>query len=340
MEHLSLDFADPILTANIYCTGFLDRLIFEAIAPFWSRYKASNGDLGGFLWFARYRRGGEHLKIRFHGSAAARDAVRGSLVTAIQDFLDSLPGTAAANERDCQVNQFPIDPEDHCTIAYPDRTILWTSYQRVPGIMGRHPMSDDLLHAALFTRCLGVGSDIVLENLRPDSNGTIPGALRLSLALKFFIAACSSLGLPATGIVEYLRYHRDWLLTSFNIDLVKACERFDQRIQSQPETLEGLRPLLDLKEEPGAETAADDDPYCQWQDCFAELFRYVLQRADDPEFLQNPYLKDQVFATPFKLLHAHTNQLATGLLNEGYLCQLLIRTCEEIWPETAAERRL
>jgi lantibiotic biosynthesis dehydratase-like protein len=338
MEPLCLDFPDPVLTANIYCEDFLDRLLWEVIAPFWARRRELEEDRGGFLWFARYRRGGEHLKIRFHGPSPAGDALREPLVKVVQDFLDSLPGVAAAGGRNCHADQFPVDPEDERTVAYPDRTILWTSYRRQPGIMGRQPMSADPLHAALFTRCLGIGSDIVLESLQPDASGAIPGSRRLSLALKFFVAAWSSLSLTPAGKIEYLRYHRDWLLTSFNIDVARACEQFEQRIQSRPETLEGLRAVLDGGE-PQADGTAGSDRYGLWQACFAELFRHMQSRVADADFLQDPYLKDQVLATPFKLLHAHTNQLSTGLVNEGYLCQLLIRAGETIWPETATERR-
>src|SRR4051794_34311879 len=333
----SLDFPDPILTANVYCEGSLDQLIWGTLAPLWARHQAVGEHRGSFLWFARYRRGGEHLKIRFHGSPAAREAFQPVLAADIQSFLDHLPGEAATDDRDCQPGQFPVDPEDQCTTAYPDRSLLWTSYQRQPGIMGRQPMSDDLLHTPLFTRCLGYGSDIILKSCRPDSQGgLVSDARRLSLALKLFVAAWSSLDLPSAKKVEVFRYHRDWLLTSFNLDVTQICAALDRRLQSRPETLAGLRALLDTGGEPEPESAADDDSFGLWQSCFAELFHYTVQRANDPDFLQDSFLKDQVLATVFKLLHAHTNQLATGLLNESYLCQLLIRAGEESWPDTAA----
>ena len=335
MENVSLTLAEPILTANVYCAGFLDQLIHEAIAPFWARYSASAGDGGRFLWFARYGRGGEHLKIRFHGSAAERDEVRQELATAVERFLGALPGLAAASERDGLVDQFPIDPEDHCARAYPDRTLLWTTYRCEPGIMGRQPMSADRLHAALFTGCLGIGTDIVLAGFKPDATGTVPGSLRLSLALKFFVAAFCALDLPPRARVENLRYHRDWLLASFGLEIAPACARIDQQIESRPALLAGLRPLLETAAQEEDALVDEGDLYYRWQSRFAELLCHAIRRANDPAFLADPYLRDQVLATSFKLLHAHTNQLATGLWNEAYVCQLLIRACEAIWQDAA-----
>jgi len=336
------DRATPVVTASIYCAGALDRLICEAIAPFWTRMAERAAARDCFLWFARYGRGGEHLKVRFHGPPESRQEVRQALSRAVRDFLASLPGEAAPADRDCKASQFPVDPEDECSSAYPDRTLLWTTHRWVPGIMGRHPMSDDSRHAALFTRCLGIASEINLRSFRPAPDGTIPPALRTSLALKFFVATYRALRLPAEARVEYLRYHRDWLLTSFELDVARLCEQFDERLRRRPEVLEGLRPLLDGEREGDSEGegAVDGDLFASWQERAAELFDYVLERANDPGFLRDPYLKDQVFATPFKLVHALTNQLATGVMNEGYLCQLLLRACEDGWPDATQERRL
>ncbi len=326
-------FAAPLVTANVYCDGLIDELLHGAIGPFWLRRAAADAGERGALWFARASRGGEHLKIRLYGPAARRQALRRRLGAAVERFLAGLPppapSPAAAAERDPHSEQFPIDLEDECQVAYPDRTLLWTRFRRLPAILGRLPTADDPLHEELFTRCLTIGSELMLERFVAASGGRIAKSERLGLALKLFVAAVAALGLDAARRLDYLCYHRDWLLAVFDLEPATTVEKLDRHARAQGAALAALRPLLApaAGDQAGRPLAAD--PWLCWQDGFTRLFARLLARAGGEDRLADGYWRDQVFAAPFKLLHAHTNMLALGPLDEASLCQLLVRACDE-----------
>src|SRR6476661_446290 len=87
-------FPDPALTANVYCSGRLDTVIFGAVAPFWRELRPHDPGRLGHLWLMRYGKGGEHLKIRFHGPESCRPLIRGRLEERVTAFLGSLEPAA------------------------------------------------------------------------------------------------------------------------------------------------------------------------------------------------------------------------------------------------------
>ncbi len=94
---------DPVLTANVYCAGRLDDLLLRALADFWQRVRGEDPAPACKIWFVRYRRGGEHLKVRVHGPAEMAPFLREELRQAVERYFASLPplteGEAAAKAR-------------------------------------------------------------------------------------------------------------------------------------------------------------------------------------------------------------------------------------------------
>jgi len=84
-------FPDPTLTASLYCAGRLDDLVHVVLGPVWSALREGEAGGSSYLWFMRYGRGGEHLKIRFHGPPAASAGLASLLPRAAATYFSSLP---------------------------------------------------------------------------------------------------------------------------------------------------------------------------------------------------------------------------------------------------------
>jgi Lantibiotic biosynthesis dehydratase C-term len=334
MSNREFLYLDPFFSANIYCANLLDELIHEAILPFWLSLRGIHRDC--YIWIARYMRGGEHLKIRVHGHAELRGQTEILLNAAVGRFLE-----AHYNERQTQSNresysdQFPVDPEDECTTAYPDHTILLTRYRRVPGIIGRQPLANDERLTALFIRSIGLGTEIILERFKPDHTGLFQGKLRMSLALRFFAGALSVFGSTSELSAVYLKYHQELLLLLLKGDRARMEEQF----RALPVNIEGTTRYLRSALTYDNKSCPDNlhPLYQEWLYSFEVLFRYTVQLSNCPAYLRDEHMKDQVLATPFKLLHALANQVGLGALNELYLCHLLLQALPEGQPDDTGE---
>src|SRR5512133_161067 len=142
MSSAPLPLPDPLLTANVYCAGRLDDVLLRGVAPFWRGVRAEHPEQQAYLWFVRYLRGGEHLKVRLHAPEAMREALRSSFEAAVRSHLATLatlgsaPAAAAAPRSD---GALPIDVEDEGAEAHPDPSFLWTHYQRSAVSFGGGP---------------------------------------------------------------------------------------------------------------------------------------------------------------------------------------------------------
>ena len=315
-------FPDPIVTANIYCRGLLDQLLYGAIAPFWQRFRDRDPEGACYLWVSRYFRCGEHLKIRLHGPRGFKAAMRQELTAAVETFFTTLERADDEPKRGMHEELHPLDVEDEASEPYTDRTLLWTHYRRIPGTMGREPLSDDVQLAALFTLCLSRGTDIILDEIHPGPDGNIPYRLRSSLVLKFLVAGLASLPLRDDQRLDYLAYHRDWLTAATESDHHGLLERFDRKIQADPSTLQSLRQTFESQKRISPEEQPDPR-YRAWQRSFAELFAHVLKLSGGSGFESSLHLRDQVLAPVFKILHGLANQVQVGIFNEAFLAHLL-----------------
>lgn len=326
-------FPDPALTANIYCSGRLDTVIFRAVAPFWRELLSLDPEGLCFLWLMRYGKGGEHLKVRVHGPESLRPLLRENLEEKVTALLDSLPegATPLANRERAPA----IDAEDEGG-DHPDRTFVWTSYRRSHVSLGGRPFLSDDRYVALFTRCLAAGCERVLA-LEPGASGVLGHPVRQRALLTALIAGLAALGFSAGKRADYLAYHRDWLLR-FALPVEERCEsepveqlhrRLDEQIARMGESLQPLRRAADAGWN-GSKGAGvlEDDPDAGWRRSLADLLGYIAPLCRDPDYRLDPFASDPVFAPVFKVFHGFANQLGLKRMDEAFAHHVLLRLAE------------
>jgi hypothetical protein len=318
-------FPDPVLTASLYCAGRLDAAIFHAVAPFWRDLRRH--DRGGlcYLWLMRYGKGGEHLKVRVHGPEPLRPLMQGLLEEKAIRFLDSLPEAEAPPSRPGEWIPAIDAEEDEIDSGLPDRKLLWTTYRRSPVSLGGKPFLLDDQYAALLTRCLASGCERVLV-LEPDAGGSLPNRVRQGALLGALIRGLSTLGFSIRERIEYLAYHRGWLLRSMlpriwrsEAGAVEELQRrFDERMAGMAGSLLPLRRALDGG---GNESGPDTD----WERSLSDLLAYISPLCRDPDYRLDPFASDPRFAPVFKVFHGLANQLGLRQVDEAFTHHLLLR---------------
>ena len=321
-------FPDPALSANIYCSGLLDRAISQAIVPFWKGFQPHDPDRLCYLWLVRYGAGGEHLKVRVHGPGHMRPFLEKLLEERVAAFLGSLPELVAAPP--LQQERVPaIDAEDGQG-PRPDRTLLWTTYRRSDVSLGGKPLLSDDRYAALLTRCLAAGCEVMLLS-KPDTHASLFRQRSLLWAL---ITGLAALDYPAEKRAEYLAYHRDWLLRSllpphlrFEAESVSQLHhRLDERIAQSGGFLQSLQKVADTAWSGGATATLDrGGPEELWPQALADLLAYVSPLCQDPTYRLDPFASDPAFAPLFKAFHGFANQLGLRREDEAFLHHALLR---------------
>jgi hypothetical protein len=319
-------FPDPVVAANVYCDGRLDELIHGALAPLHRALAAEPQGLGR-LWFVRYPRRGEHLKVRLHGPEAAAARLRELLAGSVEACFAALPA-APERERKEARELPPIDAADDAEGLHADRSLLWTVYQRSYITLGGKPFLDDDRYAALFTTTLARGCDAVLAALRPNADGQFAHGPRQNALFKLVLGGLAAAGFGAAEAAAYLAYHRDWLVRFLvaraNAGTEKRQEllaQFDQRAERMGAALDPLRATAAATL--GGELAGLDDD--AWRGAVRGLFGYVAGFRDDPAYLLDPFATDVAFSPLFKAFHGIANQLGLTMLNEGLAYHLLLR---------------
>jgi hypothetical protein len=318
-------FPDPVLTASLYCVGRLDQAIFHAVALFWRELRRHDPERLCYLWLMRYGKGGEHLKVRIHGPESLRPLIRGLLEEKAARFLDSLPEAEAPPSRTRQRVPAIDAEEDEVDGGRPDRTLLWTTYRRSPVSLGGKPFLLDDRYAALLTRCLASACERVLA-LQPYADGSLPHRVRQGALLKALIRGLAALGFPAGKRVEYLAYHRDWLLRYVLPQIwrseAEAVEHLQRRLDEQMAGMAGSRlPLRRALDEDSTESGPDMD----WERSLSGLLAYVSPLCRDPDYRLDPFASDPVFAPVFKVFHGLANQLGLRQRDEAFAHHLLLR---------------
>lgn len=328
---------DPVVVASLYCHDRIDDVLYRMIASYRADLDAMAG--GPFaIWCTRSVRCGEHLKIRVHGPESSAPLLRRRLQARAEEFLDGLPVTEPTTSREFFPEAIPIDREDESAELYPDRTLQWRRYRRLPGTMGRPPLSEDLELAAFFTRCLSRGTRVVLEGLAPDGDGAYPQRMRTGLVTKLFLVASRSLFTDATQAAEYFEYHRNWLILASGESLTKGIGLFDRRASRDAATVQALAGMLATPAGPASGAMG------AWAELLTTLYAHVLQ-IGPPLDRNEPLVIDQLWAPLFKSLHTLANLVRVGLFNEALLCHLLagawrnsVRATPEVRnPEPTAE---
>ncbi len=347
---------DPVLSANVYCSGRLCEVICRLVAPFWERCRAAGTAHGdhrdhrdpcdpcdpcdpgdhGYVWLMRYSRRGDHLKLRLHGPIASVPVWRQLLDAAQADYFRRLGPAAAGAPRRSAPTAPPIDVEDRAAHDQPDRSFVWTTYTRSALSLGCRPLLDDDRHAAALTRCLSRGTEILLARLRSDASGQSPFGLRRALLVDALIVGLAHLPLTELDRTRYLLYHRDCLLHYLQRHKARA-EAPGQELAAMARVLarfdaELARPGARHEEiarqareqwrsglarvRPGADLA--------WGRALRELSVQAGRLCGELEQPLDPFADLPVFPVLFKALHGLANQAGVDPLNEAFVHHLLL----------------
>jgi hypothetical protein len=333
-----------MLTASIYCTSFLDAALFGAVRPFWRAFKAENPKSDAFLWVMRYGRGGEHLKVRIHGQEAFRPRLRELLEESVSGLFAGLPQPETPIAKRGWGRTPAIDAEDAVDEDHADRIFLWTTYHRSPVSLGGDPYLSDDRYAELFTRCLASSSEIVLS-LEPGEDGELPFKVRQNTLLKALIAGLAVLDFSLDRRLEYIAYHRDWLLRfvlpkdrrSEAEPLEQLLGSFEVRIGQMGGALLALGKSARSHWNRSRETIFQSEgPFTAWQRAVVDLAAYIAPFRDDPAYRLDPFSTDSLFGPLFKLLHGFSNQLGNNIANEALAYHTVLRAGGD--PATEQER--
>jgi hypothetical protein len=322
---------DPLLSANVYCSGRLCEVIQRLVSPFWSEYRAQSSAGTSYLWVMRYARGGEHLKVRLHGDPSEAELLRDLLAASQAAYFARLAGAASATPAaKSRPDAPPIDAEDRVDTDHPDRTFLWTTYRRNPLSLGVDPFLQDDAYLELLTRCLGCGTEILLARLEAGEDGQCPHPLCRDILFSALLFGLEQLRLSGRERALYLLYHRDTLLRHL---------RKRKNWSASPEAMARVLSHLDLqaardprREELGRFLSqhgmaghawrwqADIGAWCS---ALRELQEYVTPLLADPLFHADPFAERPLFALLFKVFHGFINQIGLDALNEAFLLHLL-----------------
>ncbi|HEX2165099.1 MAG TPA: lantibiotic dehydratase C-terminal domain-containing protein [Thermoanaerobaculia bacterium] len=314
----------PLLSANIYCAQALDALIAEVITPF-SRQVCAEGS---YLWLIRHSRGGEHLKVRLHAPPAIQDQARRLLEEQVRSFFAALPANESAAVPG-QEQLAVIDPEDAVDSPYPDRSLLWTTYQASPVTFGAPILLEDAEFQALFTRALGAGCRIALDLFAPAaSEGAVPIGKRQSLVFKLVVLTWRALPAAAIDRAGYLDYHRDWLVRWMlahsdpaTTTRESVLDLFDRKAATMEASVGVLASALAQEDDDGEA----EGPNAEYQRAIRDYFRQVQGFRGDPAYRLDPYTEDAAFLPLFKVLHNLANAIGLGIRHEAFTYHLLSR---------------
>lgn len=314
---------DPVVSASVYCAGELDRVISDLVRPAWRRLESEFPGAGAYLWLMRYARGGEHLKVRLHGPAAAGDRFRAAVEELAPPFLAAVrEERGEAEDRAARDDAPPIDVEDD-DAPPPDPGLRWTTYRRSFVPFGGEPFLSQDEFLARFTRCLGTGTAALLHELERPSGHAFTRPFRRTFLLRLLIATLRGIELPVESWADYLRYHRDWLIR-FKVRRApegpakahRLLARFEQRAVESVEGLAEIRALVAAPADPGLEG---------WQRDVVRLQRHVRRFSGRPEYRLEPFAPDPAYSPLFKLHHGLTNVTGLELLDESLTHHLLLR---------------
>lgn len=327
---------DPAVTANIYCAGRLDELLLRGIADFWQRVRAADSEQACRIWFVRYRRGGEHLKVRVHGPAAMAAFLKGELQAAVERYFATLPPQSAEElaAKRGRSDVPPLDAEDRIAGEHPDRSLLFTNWERSHISLGGSPLLEDDVYVGHLTTFLGAVGARLLQDLKLDASmpvPQVPHGKRQALLVKIVIGALAGLPFSEEQRTEYLVHHRNWLL---RFSLVKALDRseksrelidrYRRQIEKMGEAGTGpiSRALAKFWDEANpadlaADSAAIGDP-------LRELADHLEGFRGDPAYQLDPFSPEPSFTGVFKALHSVANQIGLPMPEEAFTYQLLL----------------
>jgi hypothetical protein len=320
--------ADPVVTANIYCSQYINDLLRDAVAPFRSAMHDETSGRG-FLWFFRYGKRGEHLKLRLHAPESHRGALHARLEQTVSRFLDTID-PAAPVDRLSKSALPPVDVEDEPDEDYPDRAMLWTRYRRSPVVVGDLIYTQDDHHMARFTRAAAASADFLLEEVFPASREPAYPQRRQSAFLKLITAGMAATDFAAATWPTYFSYHHDWLVrhlaaySSLGVDAASLEAEIDGLLDKARGAVPALARIMAAQRAARCDGGGSSGPLGAWSCAVQSFFAYVQGYRGRPEYDRDPYTDDHSFLPLFKLFHACANQLGLRVSNEAYLYRLLL----------------
>jgi hypothetical protein len=319
---------DPILTASIYCSRYVDDVLRDAIAPFRAamRDEAGGHDL---LWFFRYGKRGEHVKLRLHAPESRRDTLRARLEHGVSRFLAAIADAPPPAKRLSKSGLPPVDVEDALDEDHPDRSLLWTTYRRSPVIVGDPVYTRDDRHMALFARAVSASADFLLDEVLPVSRAPAYLQHRQNSLLKLVIAGMAATDLAGARWPVYFAYHHDWLLrhlvtqSPLGVDGAAITAEIDGHLDRMRGAVPGLARIV-AAQHGEVDGSAEFGPLGAWRAAVQEFFAYVKGYRGRPEYDRDPYTDDHSFLPLFKVFHACANQLGFRISHEALVYRLLL----------------
>ena len=303
----------PLVSANLYASGFLEAGINKVIRPIADQAQA----MGGFVWIMRYHKRGEHLKIRIHADERYRTALRDLLSRVSTDFLRELANVPEpVGGRKIGLSKLPsIDREDEIQEVAPDRSLLLTTWRRCHVPFADNPWLKDDDYISLACHSYGAGCGLYIDRFSPL--GATPEAL--TLLARCIIAITPDFGMSELELQSYHAYHRDWLLRFFLRDSQQNITRnkFEDALRQNSALTRGFRWLTSSERSLPANA--------EWIRSAAELLAYVRKASSEsPAYDIDPFASRHDFPPLFKLLHALANQMGVAPLKEAYVHHLLM----------------
>ncbi len=313
-------YPDPSITANIYASGLLDDVLLQVVVPFWR--DAQNVSEESYLWVVRYSRGGQHLKVRIHSAPALAGKLKQALAHHAEIYFASLRDLPPASPRIGNSSLPPIDVEDKTETEFPDRTLVWTTYQRSHVTLGMKPWLKDDSFAAIACQCLARGCDLTLGAYAAGAMQSLGD--RQKLLLQALLPALAGLDMDSdTRAASYLRYHRDWLLRFFIAETAKEQQLlryFEEKAASMSAALEKFHhTALQMRSQP---------PTGPWPDALREFASYIAEFQGRNEYDLDPFTDDVTFPPTFKVLHGLANQIGMPPLQEAFVHHLLLSSMD------------
>jgi hypothetical protein len=323
---------DPQLAVNFYCAGRLDQVIHGIVAPFRQELRAMDPDRRYKLWMWRYARGGEHLKVRIHGSPSHGLFLRKCIETLARSFFEKIHDSAEPISR--RKVAPPIDDADLERESYPDRTLVWTCHRRSPVVLGDPVLLGNDAYVARFISCLSAGCEAVLDAFEPDSTGSFPFRRRQSALSRLLSAGLRAVFPVPAERRAFLAYHRDWVVRSTILSAGASpekarslLERFRAEAERMgPTGLASLTRLVDSFNTPGREA---DPVEAAWCEALKALRSFMASLTGHPDYDLDPFADGPVFPTFFKVFHGIANPLGITPLNEALTHYLLLRATGE-----------
>jgi hypothetical protein len=324
---VSVAWPDPILCASLFPRGSLDRAVAQVVRPFWRQLDDEAADTGAYLWFLRYAKEGEHFKIRLHGPAEHRDRWAALLEQHAEACIRTADGEGPEEARDGGYLP-PIDQDEGSSETAGEDAgprLAWTTYARRSLVMGDHRLLADDTYAALFTRALARGCELLLADWEEGDSESF-----LRLRQRFFFhriaGALSMLWPDEEERARYLAYHRDWLIRFATLQSrsgSRAARGILERYRRERERIGGDLP------DPGSGGSEDQDPggrQERWWSSLVELRSYLLrQRCPELGGATDPFAPDLFSPALFRVLHNQANALGLNPTTEGLLFDLLLK---------------